>query len=66
MDFIFENLDDILELLLEAVKAVFHFVRKRLLPLIAGLIESIRHREAVRSFNDEVEIKSEDTFDKKQ
>ncbi len=63
MDFILENLDDILELLLEGIRVVFRFVTRRLIPFIAGLVGSIRHKQALKRFKDDLDIKKENIRD---
>ena len=63
MEFLLDNLDDLLEIILELIKLVYKFVVKRFLPFVVGIVGSIKHSIDMKKFKDDLDIKKENIKD---
>ena len=63
MDFLIENLDDLLEIILELIKLAYKFIVKKLIPGIIGGIRSVRHSIDMKKFREDLDIKKNNIKD---
>lgn len=63
MDFLLENLDDLLEIILELIKLAYKFIVKKLIPGIIGIVGSVKHSVDMKKFKEDLDIKKNNIKD---
>lgn len=57
MDFILENLEDVVEIGLELIKALYKLIVKKFIPFVIGFAENIKREGELARFKEELDIK---------